>query len=158
MGAPKGGGPEGWGAPKGGGPEGWGAQNFALFPFRLPQCSFFLPSLGGRRGASKTARELQTCTFQGSRNSKTPQKFHERTAKRGTKNENCGGRGEKKREILGGPPEGGLGWGPRRVVPRFRVQVFECLVFRLGVCVWWRKSGQNTEKNKLGQSRVGQSR
>ena len=58
-----------------------------------------------------TARELQTCTYHGPGASKTPPKFHERTTKRGKKNENCGGRGKKKSEILGAPAEGGSGGG-----------------------------------------------
>ena len=48
---------------------------------------------------------------------------------------------------------------PRRVVPRVsRSGLLGFGLQGLGVCVWWRKFGQNTEKNKLGQSRDGQSR
>ena len=47
----------------------------------------------------------------------TPPKFHEKTPREGRKKENCGGRGQKKREILGCRAEGesagaGSGGGP----------------------------------------------
>ena len=50
----------------------------------------------------------QACTFQGpgaSNTTKIP-------PREGRKNENCGGRGEKKREILGSPPFGPPPFGP----------------------------------------------
>ena len=46
----------------------------------------------------------------GSRPSKTPSKFNEKTPRETEKERNGGGRGEKKREILGGPA-GGRGGG-----------------------------------------------
>ena len=54
-------------------------------------------------GLHTTTRELQTCTFEGSGASKTPRKFHEKTAREGQKkNEMVAGEGGKKSEILGG--------------------------------------------------------
>ena len=60
------------------------------------------------------ARELQTCTFERPGASNTT-KIQRKRPKEGEKNENCGGRGIKKREILGPPPFGAplfLGSGP----------------------------------------------
>ena len=83
------------GAPKGGGPK---ISRFFSF-------SFF-----SLLGLHTTARELQTCTFQGPGLLKTPPKFNKRTPKRGKK-ENCGGRGKKKSEILDSPPFGAPPFG-----------------------------------------------
>ena len=60
-----------------------------------------------RRGSHTTARELQTCTFQGPCASKTPPKFHEKTP-RERQNERKWGteRAKKKSEISGPPPFG----------------------------------------------------
>ena len=102
-------GPSKCGAQKGGeprrvgSPEGWRAQNFALF---FPcSCHNFLFSFSLKR------RNPEMCTFgvldiSGFRPSKTPTKFNERTPRERKKNENCGGRREKKSEILGCPAEG----------------------------------------------------
>ena len=65
----------------------------------------------GCRGSHTTARELQTCTFQGPCASKTPPKFHERTPKREKKERKLWRREGKKREILGLPPFGALLFG-----------------------------------------------
>ena len=83
------------------------------------------PTRPGRRGSHTTARELQTCTFEGSGASKHQQNSTRRPPEREKKNENEGGRGKKKREIwaphpsgappLGAPPFGAppfLGLGP----------------------------------------------
>ena len=63
--------------------------------FGLSGCRVKPRRLWGRRG--------QTCTCQGP-DASTPPKFHERTPKREKKEENCGGRREKKREMLCSPP------------------------------------------------------
>ena len=88
---------------------------FSFFFFFFFSFSFFLLShhtlhflfvlllLLSPPGLHTTARELQTCTFQGRRfkhhpnSTKGPQR-------EGEKKENCGGRGQKKREILGTHP------------------------------------------------------
>ena len=64
----------------------------------------------GPPGFHTTARELQTYTFKGPGASNTT-KFPREDPQR--KSENGGGRGKKKREILGGPAEGGPGRGSR---------------------------------------------
>ena len=59
-------------------------------------------------GFHTTARELQTCTFQGPGASKTQPKFHAKPQER-RKNENCGGRGTKKAKfwaVQGGQVQG----------------------------------------------------
>ena len=58
-----------------------------------------------KMGRHTTSRELQTCTFEGS-GFQSHHQFHETTPKRGRKNENSGGRGKRKREILGPHPSG----------------------------------------------------
>ena len=71
------------------------AQNFALF-FPSPATSLILSSAAlGPPGLHTTARELQTCTFEG-RGFQSHHQFHETTPKRGRKNENSGGSGKKK--------------------------------------------------------------
>ena len=60
----------------------------------------------GSPGFHMTARELQTCTFQGS-GLQTPPKFNEKTPRETQKEQNGGGKGKNKSEILGGPAEGG---------------------------------------------------
>ena len=70
---------------------------------------------GGAAGVSHDSPRAQMCTFQGPGLSKTPTKFHERTPRERKKNENCGGRREKKSEILGGPAEGGPGEKPKNL-------------------------------------------
>ena len=68
------------------------------------------PHQTGPPGLAHEARELQTCTFEGP--GAPPPKFHEKDQKRLKKDKNCGGRGKKKREILGphrsGPHPSGL--------------------------------------------------
>ena len=56
-------------------------------------------------GASHDNRELHTCTFQGPGLQNTT-KIQRKDPRERRKNENCGGRGKKKSEILGGPGEG----------------------------------------------------
>ena len=63
-------------------------------------------------GVSHDNPRAQTCTFQGPHLQKHHQNSNERSSERGRKNENCGGRGEKKSEILGGPAEGRSGADP----------------------------------------------
>ena len=63
------------------------------------------PVWWGRRGFTRQL-ESPNVHISGFRPSKTPTKFHERTARERKKNENCGGTGKKKSEILGGPAEG----------------------------------------------------
>ena len=57
-------------------------------------------------GFHTTARESPNVHISGFRPSKTPTKFNERTPRERKKNENCGGRREKKSEILGCLAEG----------------------------------------------------
>ena len=89
---------------KGGAPN-CGSQKFSAF--------FLLPPLFSIHTA---ARELQTRTFEGPNPAfKTPPKFHEKTPKRGKK-ENCGGRVNKRAKFCA-VLEGGRSWregGPRR--------------------------------------------
>ena len=87
---------------------------FSCFSLSRPQFACFIPSLGGLLvgppGFHTTARELQTCTFEGAGASKTPPKFHEKTPReREKKSENGCGRGEKRSEILDGPAQWGSG-------------------------------------------------
>ena len=62
------------------------------------------PEMCGFRaaGASHDSPRTPNVHIRGSRHFKTPPKFHEKTPKEGRKNENCDGRGKKKREILAG--------------------------------------------------------
>ena len=55
---------------------------------------------------------LQTCTFEGSSASNTTKIPREDPQEEGRKNENCGGRGKQKREILVHPPFGPHPTGP----------------------------------------------
>ena len=120
--APKG------GAPKGGprrveAPEGWVAQNFALF-FLSPATIFVLSSLSGcllvefwlclkRRGPEMCTFGLSGCrTFQGPGASNTTKIPREDPQREKRKERNGGGRGEKKREVLGPPPFGPPPFGP----------------------------------------------
>ena len=63
----------------------------------------------GRRGFTRQP-ESPNVHISGFRNSKTPTKFHERTPREGKKNENCGGRREKKERNFG-QSGGGLSGG-----------------------------------------------
>ena len=66
VGAPKGGGPEGWGARRVGGPKGGGPEISRFFFPRPPLCSFFLPLLGvvsWNFGGVIEGRDPQMCTF-----------------------------------------------------------------------------------------------
>ena len=63
------------------------------------------PVWWGRRGFTRQP-ESPNVHISGFRPSKTPTKVNERTPRERKKNENCGGRREKKSEILGGPAEG----------------------------------------------------
>ena len=75
------------------------ARNFGLPPFGLPP--FAAPPFGE---FYKTARELQTCTFQVPSIENTTKIPREDTQERQTERERSGGgRGGKKREILGPP-------------------------------------------------------
>ena len=81
------------------------------------------PGASGPPGLHMTTRELQKCRFErpGALNTtKIPRKGPTRE---GEKNKNCGGRGKRKSEILGGPAEGGPGKSKLFVVcksgPRF---------------------------------------
>ena len=60
----------------------------------------------GRWGSHTTARELQTCTFQGPCASKTTPKFHEKTPKREKKERKLWREREKKARNFGPPPFG----------------------------------------------------
>ena len=96
MGPPKGGGPEGgakprkkW-SPKGGGPK-----------FRA-----FVPTRPGRRGSHTTARELQTCTFQGTCASKHHQNSTRRPPERHRNSETVAGKGRKSAKFWAPHPSG----------------------------------------------------
>ena len=64
-----------------------------------------------RRRGSTRQPESPNVHISGSRPSKTPPKFNERTPRVEEKNKFCGGKGKKKSEILGGPGEGRSGGG-----------------------------------------------
>ena len=117
--------------------------------FLPPQFSFFLPlfavsSCGflvvflkvstlkcavlGPPGLHTTARELQTCTFQGPGPSKHHQNSTRRHQKREDKMKIVAGEG-KKREMLGLPPFGGPPFG----APPFGCLFFHALFFHLVV-------------------------
>ena len=64
------------------------------------------PAASGPPGLHTTARELQTCTFEGPGASNTTKIPRERPKEREKRMKNCGGRGKKKREILGPHPSG----------------------------------------------------
>ncbi len=126
------------------------AQNFALF-FPSPATVFILsPSLVGlfcgilggvfedrsrRRGSHTTARELQTCTFQGPGASNTTKIPRKRPKEREKRMKNCGGRGKKKREILGPHPSGPPPFGAPQLRGRV-ILAYMCvrLLVRLYVC------------------------
>ena len=63
------------------------------------------PVWWGRRGFTRQP-ESPNVHISGPPALQTPPKFHERTPRERKKKENCGGRREKKREILGCPAEG----------------------------------------------------
>ena len=70
------------------------------------------PKRTDRRGSHTTARELQTCTFQGpgaSNTTKIPRKDPQENERR---KKTVAGEGKKKREILGPPPFGAPPFGP----------------------------------------------
>ena len=74
------------------------AQNFALFlPFPAIISFFLCPTRPGRRGSAPAL--------------KTPPKFNEKTPRETQKERNDGGKGKKKREILGLPPFGAPPFG-----------------------------------------------
>ena len=74
------------------------------------------PAASGPPGLHTTTQELQTCTFEGSGASNTTKIPRKGPTREGEKNKNCGGRGKKKREILGPPTVRGptLGAPPLR--------------------------------------------
>ena len=84
-----------------------------------------------------TQPESQTCTFEGPGLQKHHQNSTKAPTREGEKNENCGGRGKKENEILGGPAEGGpaegLGFGVKSSGQRF---------------LWTKKQKQNKKKKK----------
>ena len=128
VGAPKG------GCPKGGG-EGWPRRGkFRVFFFPLPPQNSFFSSLSGcllggilvvfeAPGRSNVTfgvlclsckprrPRAQTWTFEGPGASNTTKIPTRRPPEREEKNEFCGGRGETRSEILGGPGKGGPGKG-----------------------------------------------
>ena len=106
--------PEGWeknagpkgGSPKGGGPQGGGPKFRAFFSLSRHNVHSFFP-LFGAAGDSHDSPRTPNVHISGSRPSKTPPKFNEKTPREGRRNENCGGGRKKKSEILFGPAEGG---------------------------------------------------
>ena len=133
--------------------EGWGT---------LKMCTF-----GGT-----TAKELQTCTFQGPGASKTPPKFHERIPRESTKGVIFRRERGKKREILGPNPSGlpllapPFGAHPSKaphfVVPKFNIP--KLAEIEIGRNRSWPKSKLaeveigRTRKKKLAEVEIGRSR
>ena len=78
----------------------FGQTDFGQTDFDLCLCVFVCV---GPPGFRTTARELQTCTFQGPNASKTPPKIHEKTPREGRKERILRRERKKKREILGPP-------------------------------------------------------
>ena len=133
---PEGWAPEGW-APEGWGPEGWGPKiSRFFFPSPATVFSFSLsfglfrvilvvfdapgpsnvhvwssrprrPGLVGPPGFHTTAREPKRAHFRVLVFKNTTKIQRKGPTREGEKNKNCGGRGKKKSEILGGPAEGG---------------------------------------------------
>ena len=142
---------------------------FFFFPFPFFLLShhtlhflFVLLLLLSPPGLHTTARELQTCTFQGRRfkhhpnSTKGPQR-------EGEKKENCGGRGQKKREILGTHPSGHHPFG----APPFGAPLFLGLGFHPsgpralgGPKIQHPKidRSRNWPKSKLAEVEIGRSR
>ena len=86
--------------------------------FGLSGCRVKPQRLRGRMGFTRQPENskrahLSAPTLQ------TPPKFHEKTPEREEKNEFCGGRGKKKREILGLPPFGPPPFGPHPSGPHW---------------------------------------
>ena len=73
-------------------------SNVHVSALRLP-CE--TPAASGPPGLHTTTRELQTCTYEGPGLQKHHQNSTKRPPEREEKNEFCGGRGKKKRDILG---------------------------------------------------------
>ena len=112
----------------------------------------------------------------------SPPKFHERIPRERKKKENCGGRREKKREILGSPPFGAPPFGetpfgaptfgaPTFGAPTFRAPLFLGLglhprgLHPLGAPQMWSKNStsknwrkSNWPKSKLAEVEIGRSR
>ena len=78
-----------------------------LSRFQFPVCCAVHEALGPP-ALHTTARELQTCRFQGPCASKHHQNSTRRHPREGRMKENCGGRRKKKHEILGPYPSGPL--------------------------------------------------
>ena len=89
-------------APKGGGPKGGGPKISRFFP--SPAIMFFHSSLSWGSSFHMTTREPKPYQDPGLR--KHHQNSTRRPPREGRKNENCGGRRDKKSEILGGPGGG----------------------------------------------------
>ena len=81
-----------------------------------PMWLLWLLRLWGRRGFTRQPKNSKRAHFRALA-LQTPPKFNAKTPKRGRKKEICGGRWEKKREILGSPPFGAhtLGGGLKGV-------------------------------------------
>ena len=110
-----------------------------------------------RRGSHTTARELQTCTFQGPCASNTTKIPRKRPKDRGKRIKNCGGRGKKKSAKFWAPPPFGAppfgastfsGFGPPSFGPHYDTK-------NIGIGQNW--IGQNWS-NQDGQNGIGQSR
>ena len=92
-------------------------SNVHVWSSRAVVCEPRRPGLVGPPGFHTTARELQTCTFERTRASNTTKISRKRPKEREKRIKNCGGRGKKKSEILGGPAEGRSGGGVWRRGP-----------------------------------------
>ena len=73
-----------------------GPSNVRVWSSRVVVCEPRRPGLVGPPGFHTTARELQTCTFEGPGLQKHHQNSTKKTKREGKKNKNCGGRGKKR--------------------------------------------------------------
>ena len=78
-------------------------RSFCVFGCLLVEFWWCLKRRGLKCARLDEAAGVSHDSPRGSRPSKTPPKFNERSPKRGRKKENCGERGKKESKILGGP-------------------------------------------------------
>ena len=121
-----------------------------------PEPSAGQPSAGQPSGGQPSAGQPSAGPWASHDNPRTPNvhisgKHHQRE---GEKNDNCGGRGKKKREILGPPPFGAPPFGaPLFVVPKFNIQKFN--IQKLAEVEIGRS--RNWLKSKLAKVKIGRS-
>ena len=164
------------------------AQNFALFSLSRHIFCSFLPLLlvfslnfGGFEapvrssvhvralglsceapnppGLHTTTRELQTCTFERTGASNTTKIPRKRPTREGEKNKNCGGKGKKKREILGPHRSGPHPFGtppPPFGPPPFRAPILRSPTLR-GPTMTHTRSQNRYVQHWIGQNWIGQN-